>query len=122
MTTKTPRVYSDLAIPPGETLAEELEVRGMTQEELADNMGCSPQMVNEIIRAERAITPEIASALGKALGIETQFWTNLEDDYRMTLEHIRAKAACASSISAYPREGCCGAVVSVARETARTVL
>ena len=92
MTTKTPRVYSDLAIPPGETLAEELEVRGMTQEELADNMGCSPQMVNEIIRAERAITPEIAAGLGKALGIETQFWTNLEDDYRMTLEHIRAKA------------------------------
>ena len=92
MTTKTPRVYSDLAILPGDVLAEELEVRGMTQEELADNMGCSPRVVAEIVRAERAITPEIAAALGKALGFETQFWTNFEDDYRMTLEHIRAKA------------------------------
>ncbi len=63
----TQRVYSDLAIPPGETLAEELEVRGMTQEELAARMDCSPQVIDEIIRAERAITPEIASALGKAL-------------------------------------------------------
>ena len=92
MTTKTPRVYSDLAIPPGETLSEELEVRGMTQEELAEKMGCSPQVVAEIVRAERAITPELAADLGKALGIETQFWINFEEHYRMTLEHIRAKA------------------------------
>lgn len=82
MTTKTPRIFSDLAIPPGEVLEEELEVRGMTQEELADKMGCSPRMVDEIVRAERAITPEIAAGLGKALGIETQFWTNFEEHYR----------------------------------------
>ncbi len=89
----TPRLFSDLAIPPGEVLEEELEVRGMTQEELAAKMGCSPQMIAEVIRAERAITSEIASALGKALGGDPQFWTNFEEHYRMTLEHIRAKAA-----------------------------
>ena len=89
----TPRVYSDLAIPPGETLAEEIEVRGMTQEELAARMDCSLQVIDEIVRAERAITPEIASALGKALGGSSQFWINLEEHYRMTLDHIRAKAA-----------------------------
>ena len=89
----TPRLFSDLAIPPGETLAEELEVRGMTQEELASRMGCSPQVIDEVVRAEKAIMPEIASALGKALGGSSQFWTNLEEHYRITLEHIRAKAA-----------------------------
>ena len=92
MTTKSARLFSDLAIRPGEVLAEELEVRGMTQEELAEKMGCSPQVVAEIVRAERAITPELAADLGKALGIETQFWINFEEHYRMTLEHIRAKA------------------------------
>ena len=94
MTTKphaTPRLFSDLAIPPGEVLEEELEVCGMTQEELADKMGCSPRVVDEIVRAERAITPELASALGKALGGNPQFWINFEELYRMTLEHIRAK-------------------------------
>ena len=30
---------SDLAIPPGELLAEEIDVRGMTQSELARRMG-----------------------------------------------------------------------------------
>ena len=93
MTTKPPRLFSDLAIPPGETLVEELEVRGMTQQELAVRMDCSPQVIAEIVRAESAITPEIASALSKALGGSSQFWTNLEEHYRMTLEHIRAKAA-----------------------------
>lgn len=92
MMAKTPRLLSDLAIPPGEVLEEELEVRGITQEELADKMGCSPQVIDEVIRAERAITPEIAAGLWKALGIEAQFWTNFEEHYRLTLEHIRAKA------------------------------
>ena len=34
---------SDLAIPPGEILAEEIEVRGMTQRDLAQAMGRSSQ-------------------------------------------------------------------------------
>ena len=92
MTTKTRRVYSDLAIPPGETLAEELEVRGMTQEELAARLGCPAQVVNEIVNGKAAITPDIAIGLAKALGIEAQFWINLETDYQLTLEHIRANA------------------------------
>ena len=82
---KSPRLFSDLAIPPSEVLAEELEVRGMTQEELAARMDCSPQVIDEIVRAERAITPEIASALGTALGGSSQFWTNLEEHYRIEL-------------------------------------
>ena len=93
MTTKTQRVYSDLPIPPGETLAEELEVRGMTQGELAAHLGCPVQVVNEIINGKKAITPDTAIGLAKALGIEAQFWINLETDYQLTLEQIRAKAA-----------------------------
>ena len=92
MTTKTPRVYSDLAIPPGETLAEELEVRGMTPRELAALTNCPEQVIDQIIQGEKAITPDIALALGKALGGTAQFWTNLEAYYQETLEHIRAKA------------------------------
>ena len=95
MTTKATKaaiLFSDLAIPPGEVLEEELEERGMTQEELAAKMGCSPHLIDEVIRAESAITPEIAAGLGKALGIDGQFWLNFEEHYQLTLEHIRAKA------------------------------
>ena len=105
MTTRTPRVYSDLAIPPGETLAEELEERGMTQRELAARLGRPPQVVNEIINGKKAITPDTAIGLAKVLGIEAQFWINLEADYQMTLALLRDKEALAAQeqwLSEYP--------------------
>lgn len=85
MTTKPPRAYSDLPIPPGEVLAEEIAARGMPQRELAARMGCQPQVVNEIIRGKRDITPDTAIALVKVLGGDPQFWINLENDYQTTL-------------------------------------
>ena len=85
MTTKPPRAYSDLPIPPGEVLAEEIAARRMPQRELAARMGCQPQVVNEIIRGKRAITPDTAVALVKVLGGDPQFWINLENDYQTTL-------------------------------------
>ena len=51
-------------------------------------MGCSPQVIAEIIRSERSI----ATGLGKVLGIDGQFWINFEEHYQLTPEHIRAKA------------------------------
>ena len=51
---------SDLPIPPGDVLEEELEVRGMTQKELAARLGRPPQAVNEIIKGKKAITPDTA--------------------------------------------------------------
>ena len=85
MTAKPPRVYSDLPIAPGEVLAEEIVARGMTQRELAARVVRPPQVINEIIRGKKAITPDTAIALGKALGGDPQFWINLEANYQMTL-------------------------------------
>ncbi len=105
MTTKPPRVYSDLAIPPGETLAEELEVRGMTQRELAARLSRPPQVVNEIINGKKAITPDTAIGLCQVLGIEASFWINLESRYQMTLARQRHREAQVTEeqwLSAYP--------------------
>ncbi len=105
MTTSNPRVYSDLPIPPGEVLEEELEARGMTQKELAARLGRPAQTINEIIRTKKAITPETAIGLGKALGIDAQFWTNLEADYRLTLAQRQEQdmlAANAQWLDDYP--------------------
>ncbi len=85
MTTKGLRALSDLAIPPGEILAEEIEARGMTQKELAAQLGRPAQAVSEIVNAKKAITPETAIGLERVLGIEASFWMNLETDYRLTL-------------------------------------
>ena len=91
MTTNSPRAYSDLPVPPGEVLEEELEVRGMTQKELAARLDRPAQAINEIVKAKKAITPDTAIGLEKVLGIPAHFWNNLEADYRMTLARNREK-------------------------------
>ena len=83
--TKTPFVLSDLPIPPGEILEEELEARGMTRKDLAARMATDPKDIDEIIRGEKAIDPETAVKLANALGIGARYWLGLETDYRQAL-------------------------------------
>ena len=52
MTASRHRAFSDVAIPPGEVLGEEIEARGMTRRERAARLDCPPQVVNEISRGE----------------------------------------------------------------------
>lgn len=76
---------SDLTIPPGEFLAEELEARGMTQLDLARRMGRPPQLVSGIVQGHKAITAVTALELADVLGLSAQFWQRLEEDYRLAL-------------------------------------
>lgn len=91
METKSQRAWSNYATSPGEVLAEEIAVRGMTQRELAARMGRPAQTINEIIKAKKAVTPDTALGLEKVLGIEAEFWTNLESNYRISLARIRLR-------------------------------
>jgi HTH-type transcriptional regulator/antitoxin HigA len=85
---------TNLAIPPGETLAEEIEARGMTQRQLASKIGRPPQAVNELVRGKKAITADTALALEDALeGISAKFWLNLQADYDLTLARQRRKGS-----------------------------
>jgi len=79
------RVWSNLPVPPGVLLEEELAARGMTQRELARRAGRPVQVINEIVRGKKAITHETALELEKVLGIPAHVWTNLESIYQMTL-------------------------------------
>ncbi len=81
------RIYSDLAVPPGEYLAEVLEARQMSQAELARRTGRPVQAINEIIKSDKALTPETALQLERALGVSAHIWTGLESRYQL----VRAK-------------------------------
>lgn len=76
---------SDLAIPPGEFLAEEIEARGMTPPELASRMGCSVERINGVVAGREEITEALADKMEAALGLSAAFWLRLERDYRQTL-------------------------------------
>ena len=79
-----------VAIPPGETLAEALEERGMTQAELAKRIGRPIKTINEIIKGKAAITAETALQLEQAFGIPARFWNNLESSFRDIIARIQS--------------------------------
>ena len=64
---------------PGEMLKEEfLTPLGLTQRELAKRLKVSYPRLNELIHARRGMTPDTALRLEQLLGVEAQFWLNLQ--------------------------------------------
>ena len=82
MSTNSPRPVSDLAIPPGEVLAEEIAARGISQMQLASLLGLPAPVLDDVITGKAAVTHEIATMLFQVLGIEASYWINLEAGYR----------------------------------------
>ncbi len=89
MATRTD-AYPDVAIPPGEYLAEEIEARNFSQKELARRMGRPVNAINEIINGKKAITADTALQLETVMPeIPARFWLNLETDYQLTKALIK---------------------------------
>jgi antitoxin HigA-1 len=73
------------AIQPGEHLAEELEVLGMSAPSLARQLGVPTNRVTEILNGQRAITGDTALRLGHFFGTSAEFWLNLQSLYDLRL-------------------------------------
>lgn len=78
-----------IAIPPGETIKEQLEYRELSQKEFATRMGMSEKHISNLIRGNVHLTSEVALRLEMVLGVPAKFWNNLEAIYREDLEKIR---------------------------------
>jgi addiction module HigA family antidote len=50
----------------------------MTQGEFARALGVSRLSVNELLREKRALSPEMAARLGKALGTTAESWLAMQ--------------------------------------------
>jgi addiction module HigA family antidote len=74
---------------PGDVLRQELEARGLSQRAFAETMRRPEQLVSEIIRGKKRITAETALDFADALGIEAEFWLNLEVNFE--LDQARAR-------------------------------
>jgi addiction module HigA family antidote len=83
--------YRPLSVtPPGDTISELLEERGLRQAEFATRMGVTPKFINELVAGKASITPTTALALEKALDVPADFWLAREAKYREA--HARAVA------------------------------
>ncbi len=68
---------------PGELIKDELEAIHMTQAKLAENIGVSPSLVNEIIKGKRGVNTEMALLIEAALNIPADLLLKLQSDYNM---------------------------------------
>jgi HTH-type transcriptional regulator/antitoxin HigA len=82
MTTTTTPFLPDWASPPGDTLAELLEERSMTQTELAERLGVSLKHVNRVIKGAASVSAELALGLEKVFGSSAAFWMTREAHYQ----------------------------------------
>lgn len=72
-------------IHPGVTLREELAARGMSPSAAALKLRVPPQRLHEIVRGERAISPDTALRLGRFFGTSAEFWMALQTNYDLAL-------------------------------------
>ena len=73
---------SIIAIPPGATIREQLEIRSMSQKEFAQRMDMSQKHISHLINGKVELTHETALRLESVLGIPAKFWNNMEALYR----------------------------------------
>ena len=87
------RSRSFIATPPGATIKEQLNDKGMSQKEFAARMDISEKHISKLINGEVQLTPEVAVRLEVVLGVPAKFWNNLEAVYREKLIKVKAQNA-----------------------------
>lgn len=86
------------ASPPGATLRDILEDRGISQADLAARMGRPQKTISEIINGKAAVTPETALELELVLGIQAGFWVSREGNYRAYLARKDQESELATAV------------------------
>lgn len=68
-------------VHPGAILRDELEAAGRSARSLARELGVPANVVSDIVRGRRSVTPRTAIRLGRAFGTTDLYWMNLQVIY-----------------------------------------
>jgi len=80
-----------IAIPPGATIREQIENRGMKQKEFALRMDLSEKHISRLINGQVELTQDVSLRLESVLGVPASFWNNMEVIYREKLARIESE-------------------------------
>lgn len=72
---------------PGEVLKDEIDSRGISQRQLAHEIGVSSSLLNEVLNGERALNTQLALLLSAALDIDAEPLLRLQAKYDMLTGH-----------------------------------
>ena len=89
-------------IHPGEILMEEfINPLGLSQNQLANDLGVPPRRINEIVHGKRRITADTALRLAHYFEMSPQFWLGLQMDYDLDIEEDKLAARLNKEVSTY---------------------
>ncbi len=89
-------------IHPGEILMEEfLTPLGLSQNQLANDIGVPPRRINEIVHGKRRITADTALRLARYFKMSPQFWLGLQMDYDLDIEEDKLSTRLNKEVSTY---------------------
>ena len=80
------RFNPDYAIPPGETIKENMEYRHISKEVLAEKLGITIVKLDKLLEGNARITEKLSERLEDTLYISSIMWLNLEQNYRKALK------------------------------------
>lgn len=73
-------------ITPGEVLREDfMKPMGISINRLARDLAVPPNRISAIVNGKRSITADTALRLERYLGVEAQFWLNLQSEYDLRM-------------------------------------
>lgn len=81
----------DTASSPGETIADILKERGMSQGQFSRLMGMHAWEVHDLLFGKTTVTADVAARLEKAFGVAADFWLRRESLYRQDLVRIAGR-------------------------------
>ena len=89
---------------PVEILLEEfLKPMGLSQNQLANDIGVPPRRINEIIHGKRRVTADTALRLAYYFKMSPQFWLGLQMDYDLDIEEDKLSKRLEKEVSIYER-------------------
>ena len=93
-----PKLLQNRAIHPGRHLADELEARELSSEDLASLVQRPVRHVDRVLRGRERITGPFADALETALDIDSTLWRNLQASYEEALQRLGADPSMCADI------------------------
>ena len=89
---------------PGEILLEEfLKPMGLSQNQMANDIGVPPRRINEIIHGKRRVTADTALRLAYYFKMSPQFWLGLQMDYDLDIEEDKLSKRLEKEVGIYER-------------------
>ena len=80
------------AVHPGEILKDELTELGVTPTTFARQIDVPPNRVSQIIAGKRSVTGDTSLRFGHWLGVDPQFWLNLQAQFDLAAADQRVEA------------------------------